>query len=135
MTPRYLTKIRAITESGLLSLAGNRILVELLEEGEQTTKGGIITHVPAIKKHDASDRARVAVVLATGPGYTTEDGEDVDVAYKPGDFLLINQFGAKTFGEFFGIAEYKSDSIGLITEDLVQGRIADLQKFKDILRG
>jgi co-chaperonin GroES (HSP10) len=136
MKPLYLEKIKSLAEAGMLTLAGNRILIELLEEGEQTTKGGIITNVaPARLRHDSGDRARVAVVLATGPGYVTDDGENVDMTYKAGDYVLINQFGAKTFGAFFGLAEYKADSIGLITDELVQGRISDFTAFQNILRG
>lgn len=135
LTPKYLDKIKAITDSGILSLASNYMLIELLEEGERTSKSGLITNVVTSKTNFAADRARVAVVLTTGPGYITEEGEPVDVKYKPGDHVLVNQFAAKTFGDFFGIADYKSDSIGLITEDMVQGRISDFSKFTDILRG
>lgn len=132
MTPRYLERIKAT--ASLMSLTGNRLLIELLEETEQTTKSGIITTVQTKKFHDASDNARVAVVLAKGPGYETEAGEKVDVPYEVGDYVLVNQHGVKAFGEFFGIPDYKSNSIGLITDDLIQGRISNFSQFQSILR-
>lgn len=136
MNSKYLAKIKAITDSGLLSLNGNRILIELLEEGEKVTKGGIVLNATPTKLHSAADRARVAVVLAVGPGYTAEDtGEHVDLDYKPGDYLLVNQFGVKTFGEFFNLSEYKPDSVGLITDDLIQGKVANFEKFNEALKG
>ena len=136
MNPRYYSKGRSIVEQNLLVMNGNRMLIELLSEGEKTTKSGIITDLEKKPKHlDVADKARVAIVLAVGPGYETEEGELVAVAYQPGDLVLVNQFGVKTFGEFFGLADYKADSIALATEDLIQGRIGDFEKFNNILRG
>lgn len=137
MKPKYLNKVSGLTAEGLLVLNGNRILVELLEEGEKTTKSGIVTTMAkSTPAHSAADRARIAVVLATGPGYTAQDtGENIDIPYKPGDYLLVNQFGVKTFGEFFGLADYKADSIGLLTDDLVQGQVTNFEAFDNILKG
>src|SRR3990172_1829351 len=96
---KYAEKIAALTTNNLFRLNGDRILVELLEESERTTKSGLYTTVPKTTA-DGSDRARIAVVLAVGPGYELESEdktEFVDVPYKPGDYILINQFGAKLF--------------------------------------
>lgn len=132
MTPRYLERIKAT--ASLMSLTGNRLLIEMLEEGEQTTKSGLITAVSTKKHYEASDSARVAVVLAKGPGYETEDGEKIDVPYEVGDYVLVNQHGVKAFSDFFGITDYKANTIGLITDDLVQGRISNFPEFQSILR-
>jgi co-chaperonin GroES (HSP10) len=135
MTPKYLEKLSSIVSSGLLVLNGNRLLVELLIEGEKKTASGIVVGLEKAPAHlSAADRARVAVVLAVGPGYELDDGTKVDMPYKPGDYVMLNQFGVKTFGEFFGLAEYKDGQIGLITDDLVQARISDFAKFEQILK-
>lgn len=135
MTPKYLDKIKNIAESGLLSLNGNRILIELLVEGEKTSSSGLVVELAKEPKNfAAADRTRIGVVLAVGPGYETEAGEKVDLNYKPGDYVLVNQFGVKTFSDFFGISDYKPDSIGLITDDLVHGKISDLEQFRTLLK-
>lgn len=137
MKSRYIEKMTRLTDSNLLVMNGNRLLIELLSEGEKTTKSGIIAEIEKKAKVGGSegDRARVAVVLAVGPGYETDEGEKVPVEYKQGDMVLVNQFGIKTFGDFFGLADYKPDSIGLATEDLIQGRIGNFDDFNGILKG
>lgn len=135
MKSKYLDKVSKIVNDGLLTLNGNRILIEMLSEGEKKTASGIVVGLEKSKAHmEAADRARVAVVLAVGVGYETEKGEKVDLPYKAGDTILVNQFGAKTFGEFFGLPEYKDGTIGLITDDLVQGRISNLEVFEAELK-
>jgi co-chaperonin GroES (HSP10) len=134
MTPKYLEKMKDAVSRGLLAVNGNRLLIELLEEGEKVTKSGIVVEVKTPKHMAASDRARVAVVLAVGAGYETEDGEKVEVAYAPGDYIVVNQFGVKTFGEFFGLSEYKPDTLGLITEDLIHAKLSNFEEFEAILK-
>lgn len=136
MKPKYLDKVQACVKEGILGLNGNRILLEMLEEEEPTTKSGIITSVGKEKSIHAADRARVAVVLAAGPGYDVEETqESVPLEYKAGDYVLVNQFAVKTFGAFFGLSEYRPDSIGLATDDLIQARIANFEAFNSILKG
>lgn len=138
MTPKYAHKIKELVDKKLLAVNGNRLLIELLEEGEKTTKSGIITGVVQDRSIASLDKARAAVVLAVGSGYTIdgEDGktEEVELDYEPGNIVLVNQFAVKTFGRFFELANYKENSIGLITDDLVQGKIGDLEQFNSILR-
>lgn len=135
MKSKYLEKMSKLVESGLFTLNGNRMLVELIEEPERTTKSGLYTGVPK-EKADGADRARVAVVLVVGPGYLDDDTHDlIKLPYKPGDTILINQFGVKLFSDFFGLADYRAGSIGMVTEDLVHGIIQDVVEFESILRG
>lgn len=137
MRSRYYERIRAAVQDGLLILNGNRLLIELLEEGEKRTASGIITDTGANRKlsMEAADQARAAVVLAIGPGYQAQDtGELITVPYAPGDYVLVNQFAVKTFGTFFELAEYKPNSIGLITDDLVQGKLGEPGKLNEVLR-
>lgn len=135
MKPNHLEKAKAITESGLLKLSGNRMLIELLSEEEQKTKSGIITSAGSIKPKNSEFSARAAVVLAVGPGYTAEDtGEQVDMPFKAGDYILVNYLSVKTFSDFFGMADYKPDTVGIITDDLVQGYISDIDQFCSVLK-
>lgn len=137
MQSKYYGRIRAAVEESLLVLNGNRLLIELLDEGEKKTASGLIVDTGIKSKHhlESADQARAAVVLAIGPGYTCEDtGEKVAVPYEPGDILLVNQFAVKTFGGFFELAEYKPNTIGLITDDLVQGKLGSMEKLNEILR-
>lgn len=136
MTSKYLNRVKAAVDAGLFSINGNRLLIEMLEEGEVRTASGLIASTGNNTKHySAADRARVAVVLLTGPGYETEAGEKVNIPYNPGDTILVNQFGVKTFSRFFGIPEYAPDSIGLITDDLIQGKINNFTAFIDVMSG
>lgn len=136
MTPKYLEKVSVAVQEGLLVINGNRILVELLEEEEKKTAGGII--IDAVKRSNTienAERARVAVVLAVGPGYTVEDtGEKVPVPYAPGDRILVNHLGVTKFGEFLDMANYKPFSVGLITDDLVQGKLGNLEQLSAIFK-
>lgn len=154
MKPKYLAKMVSAVNKGLIQLNGNRLLVELLSEGEKTTASGIVVGLDKSKLHmEAADRARVAVVLVVGAGYAVEKTateadcarvpnihpgelftENVDLDYKPGDHILVNQFGVKTFGEFFGLPEYKDGSVGLITDDLVQGKLPDFDYFHNLMK-
>jgi co-chaperonin GroES (HSP10) len=138
MESKYLSKMKDLSDSKLLAINGNRLLIELLDEVEKVTKSGIITGVVPDKSIHALDKAKAAVVLAVGSGYTIENesGEDEDVAlsYNVGDIILVNQFAVKTFGQFFQLHNYKENSIGLITDDLVQGKIGDLEQFNAVLK-
>jgi co-chaperonin GroES (HSP10) len=136
MKSKHLAKLQEISARGLLALNGNRLLIELLDEGERTTRSGIVTALAKEPKALVADRARVAVVLAVGPGFEVEETKElVELPYKPGDHVLVNQFGVKTFGEFFSLADYKADSIGLVTDDLIQGKVGNLEEFQALLKG
>jgi co-chaperonin GroES (HSP10) len=134
MQARYLTKIKEVADKGLLVLNGNRLLIELLEEDEQKTASGIVVSVKPNPLYSSVDKARLAVVLATGPGYVTEADEKVDLAYKAGDYIIVNQFGVKTFEEFLGLADYKKHTLALVTDDLIHGKISNYAEFSEILK-
>lgn len=137
MQSRYFERIQAAAKAGLIVLNGNRLLIELLEEGEKKTATGIIVDTGINRKLnlEQADQARMGIVLLVGPGYTAEDtGEKVEVPYKAGDFVLVNQFAVKTFGQFFELAEYKANTVGLITDDLIQGKLGNPEELNAILR-
>ncbi len=61
------------------------VLIEIIDVGERTF-GGII--IPE-KARDNQRDARLARVLAAGPGRTTEYGARIEVTVKPGEMVLI----------------------------------------------
>ena len=65
---------------------GDRILVERLDEDEQTTSGGII--IPDTAKEKPSE----GVVKAVGPGARADDGERRPVDLSEGDKVLFGKF-------------------------------------------
>jgi chaperonin GroES len=65
---------------------GDRVLVEAIEEKEQT-KGGII--IP----DSAKEKPQEAKVVAIGPGKLDEDGKRVPVEVKVGDLVLTSKYG------------------------------------------
>jgi chaperonin GroES len=65
---------------------GDRILVERLDEDEQTTSGGII--IPDTAKEKPSE----GVVKAVGPGGRGDDGERQPVDMSEGDKVLFGKF-------------------------------------------
>jgi chaperonin GroES len=65
---------------------GDRILVERLDEDEQTTSGGII--IPDTAKEKPSE----GFVKAVGPGVRADDGERRPVDLSEGDKVLFGKF-------------------------------------------
>ena len=65
---------------------GDRILVERLDEDEQTTSGGII--IPDTAKEKPSE----GVVKAVGPGSRADDCERRPVDLSEGDKVLFGKF-------------------------------------------
>jgi chaperonin GroES len=65
---------------------GDRVLVEAIEEKEQT-KGGII--IP----DSAKEKPQEAKVVAVGPGKLDDDGKRVPVEVKVGDLVLTSKYG------------------------------------------
>ena len=63
----------------------DNVLVQIIDFGERV-QGGII--IPE-KARDNQRDARVAVVLAVGPGRTTEYGTRLEVTVAPGDTVLL----------------------------------------------
>lgn len=63
------------------------VLLEVIKEGETTSRGGIIIPTQAQKSRDLI----LAKVLAAGPGYTAVYGARVEVSVKPGQEVLLQR--------------------------------------------
>ena len=66
---------------------GDRVIVEMVEEKEQHSDGGII--IPDSAKEKPSE----AKVVALGTGKTDDQGDKVPFEVKKGDKVLISKYG------------------------------------------
>lgn len=66
---------------------GDRVLVRVME-AEKKTKSGII--IPDTVSKERSDEG---VIVAVGPGRTTEDGKVIPLNVKVGDVILFSKYG------------------------------------------
>ena len=64
----------------------DRIIVKRVEEGEQTSGGGII--IP----DSAKEKPQEAEVVAVGPGKRNDKGESTPLDVKAGDKVLVGKY-------------------------------------------
>lgn len=89
---------------------GDRILVERVEKGNETTKGGII--IP----DSAKEKPQEAKVIAVGNGKIFDNGQQKALDVKPGDRILFSKYSGsevKIDGEEFLIIR-EDDVLGVI---------------------
>ena len=87
----------------------DRLLVQRLEEEEQTA-GGII--IP----DSAKEKPAEGKVVAVGPGKTNDAGERVELQVKEGDVILFSKYGGtdvKLDGEDYLIMR-EDDVLGIV---------------------
>lgn len=66
---------------------GDRVLVELIEEGEEVKKGGII--IP----DTAKEKPQEGKVIAIGTGKLDDNGKKIPFNVKKGDRILMPKYG------------------------------------------
>ena len=71
----------------MLKPLGDRVLVEIIEETEQKTAGGI--YVP----DSAKEKSQRGKVIAVGTGKTTDSGVKVALEVKAGDTVYFAKYG------------------------------------------
>lgn len=64
----------------------DKVLVRPVKK-EQVSKGGIVL------PESVKEKPQEGVVIATGPGKTTDDGKTIPVAVKAGDKILFTKYG------------------------------------------
>jgi chaperonin GroES len=89
---------------------GDRILVQYIEEKEQT-RGGII--IP----DSAKEKPQQAKVIALGTGNRSKSGEITPFAVKVGETVLLNQYAG-------GEVKIDGQKFTLVREDDILGLIA-----------
>lgn len=135
MDSKYAKKIQRLVDDKAIKLHGNRILIEIIELEQKTASGIILTER---KNEYTADRPTLAIVLAVGDGYYHENEvtgqiEEKALDTRVGDIVIINKTAYKPFSDFFALRDYKPDSMGLITEDLIHANV-DMEKFQAVLK-
>ena len=95
----------------MLKPLGDRVLVEIVEEAEQKTAGGL--YVP----DTAKEKPQEGEVVAVGPGARDEDGKRVEMDVKAGDRILFGKWSGtevKIDGEDLIIMK-ESDVLGVLS--------------------
>jgi len=71
----------------MLKPLGDRVLVEIIEEAEQKTAGGL--YVP----DTAKEKSQRGKVIAVGSGKMTDDGKRIPMDIKEGDTVYFAKYG------------------------------------------
>jgi len=69
---------------------GNRLLVQMIENQEEKSKGGI--YIP----QGAQERSQIGKVIAVGPGERRPDGTTIPADIKPGDIVVLGKYSGAT---------------------------------------
>jgi chaperonin GroES len=78
-------EIREVMRMDLQPL-GDRLIVEILEEEEQTVSGIVLPDT-------AKEKPQRGRVLAVGPGPRDEDGEHIKMDVEVGDEIIFSKYG------------------------------------------
>lgn len=117
---------------GTFKLYGSKILVERLELGEATTKGGlIIAEAPNTRQDLKLQKPHIATVLAVGEGYyDAETKSYLPLEVKPGNVVILNSLGVQYYSVVPGATGYTGNKIGMTTEDVVQMVFENIEQFQ-----
>jgi chaperonin GroES len=79
--------IQMIDYGGIFVLKplGNRVIIEVAQEEEQTV-GGLV--LPS----SAQEKSQTGIVIATGEGRVTDNGTKIDMVVKEGDRVLFEKY-------------------------------------------
>lgn len=111
----------AETGSSTFVLRGGTLIVELLNEEELKSKGGIILSAPSSHARGSTEenRLHVAKVLMTGEGYEGENGERIPTEVKMGAMVILPKYAPQFVSVFPGISEPTNNKIALIKEEQI----------------
>jgi co-chaperonin GroES (HSP10) len=119
---KYLERFKRLVENGdIYALRGDRLIVEVLPKVEVKSAGGLIMATPdnQVRGDLANKQPTLAIVLATGSGFTDSEGNPVDLEYGPGAIVMVSQLGLNYFSTFPGISEFTSNTIALTRDSEV----------------
>lgn len=102
-------------------LRGSTLIVEVMDEEELKSKGGIILATSSDHKRNSfeENRLNVARVLMVGDGYIGDDGESVPCDVKPGAYILLPKYSTQYVSIFPGLSIPTKNKIGLVKEDQI----------------
>jgi len=79
----------------MLQPLDENVLVKVEEKKEEQTPGGIF--IPEIAQNKSNNEAKIACVIAVGPGKPLENGERQHSGLKAGDEVLLSPFAGSSF--------------------------------------
>lgn len=117
----------------LFRLNGGRVIVEILDEGEIKTKGGLFVPESSHARSDVvMNKAVVAQVVLIGEGYFDPDtGKESPIDLEPGEVVVVNEMGLRFYSKFPGLDHYAQNSLAMMTEDDVQMRFPSLAAYTE----
>ena len=137
-TSKYLEQFKRLENNKeLYRLNGGRVLIEVLPKPELKTAGGILMAAPANFAKGATFETQagtVGIVLLTGEGYVDNDGTSYEIDLKPGNIVMVNDFGIKTLSSFPGLEQYTAQSLAVIDETTVQMTWPSIEAFTEYSR-
>jgi co-chaperonin GroES (HSP10) len=122
-TPKFETFFNELESLGKSTfvLRGSTLVVEILNEEELKSKGGIIMSAPSNHARGSAEehRLHVAKVLMTGEGYVDEEGNAVPTDVKKGAMVILPKYAPQFVSIFPGISEPTNNRIALVKEDQI----------------
>lgn len=101
-------------------LRGSTIIVQILEDEELKTQGGLIIATPSNHGRNsiAEHRLQVARVLMTGQGYWDDDSKSFQkLDVEPGAIIILPQFASQFISIFPGVQRPTGNKLALVKEN------------------
>lgn len=127
--PTYVSSFFRLQTDGahLFRLRGNDLLLEILEEDEIKSKGGIIlaTRDDQYKNSVREKEHLFAIVLMVGSGFEGESRPDIEV----GNLVYVPNFSVARYTQFPGLTEPVNQRIGRCLASEVKFLYKDIESF------
>lgn len=112
---------KIVGEDPLLKIRGSTLLVEILPDHEIKTSGGLVMATDArhVRGSLEEHKLRIGYVIATGEGYTMEDGVTLPLDVKPGSIVFLPKYAVSPISVFPGLNKLTEERVAMIKEDQV----------------
>lgn len=124
MKSKYLDKFSSMFKEleGKVVLRGNALLIEIIEEEEVVTAGGIVISPDAAQVRGGinNNLAKIGLVLAAGEGYyNKETGEMIPLDIPVGAIVMHPPYSITEYSTFPGLAGITGGKLGIIGDNEV----------------
>lgn len=130
----YLKKFENVRDrQDLFRLNGGRVIVEILDEGEIKTAGGlIVAQVNSARSNVVQNKCVVAQVVMVGQGYyDPETNKDIPLDVQVGEVVAVNELGLRYYSKFPAVDQYAQDSLAMITDDDIQMKFPNIEAYAE----
>lgn len=120
--------------SDKFTLRGPTILVEMLQQEELKTKGGLIISTPSDHKMGSvnAHKLEYGVVLLVGQGTWDElKREYVPLDVKPGQIVVMPQYSQQVLSTFPGLQRPLQNKLALVSAQSILGLYRDGEAFEE----